>query len=152
MLHGSLRRGFTFLEIMLVVLIIGILVSIVVPKFVGRTESARRSATALAIQQTEVSLQEFEYIYGRYPDSLEELVTPPEPPAGGEAQEFLDRVPVDPWNHDLVYNVPGENVGRRYDLYSMGPNGVDDRGQGDDIIPANARRDDSRSTSSRPGL
>lgn len=143
-MHRQRRRtGFTFLEIMLVVIIIGILASIIAPKFMGRSESARRTATALSLHNIEVSLQEFEFIYGRLPETLEELVNPPEPPTGGEPQEFLEEIPRDAWNRDFIFRVPGESVGRRYDLYSMGSNGVDDRGQGDDVVPSGARRGDS---------
>lgn len=133
MSRSAQRAGFTFLEIMLVVLIIGILVSIVVPNFIGKSEQARRQATNLAIRNTEVALGQFEIVYGAFPDELRDLVDPPEPPAGGDVTPFLDEMPKDAWQHVLQYNYPGEYGGRYYDLYSMGRNGTDDRGQGDDI-------------------
>ncbi|MBN1477205.1 type II secretion system protein GspG [Candidatus Sumerlaeota bacterium] len=132
--HRS-RQGFTFLEIMLVVLIIGILVSIVVPKFGGRTQQARRSATALAISNTQLSIEEFEINYGRYPDDLDELLDPPTPIEGGEPLEYLDRTPEDAWGEPLIYIYPAEYGGRHFDLYSSGENREDERGEGDDITP-----------------
>jgi general secretion pathway protein G len=135
MIHSTLRRlGFTFLEIMLVVLIIGILVSIVAPRFAGRTRQGRVIATKMGLNSTETAVAEFEFIYSRYPESLEELLHPPESDFGGEPPEFFDTFPTDGWQHRLIYNQPAELGGRHYDLYSMGGNGVDDRGQGDDIV------------------
>ncbi len=129
------RFAFTFLEIMLVVLIIGILVSVVVPKFAKRGEQARRSAAMMSIRGIETALLEFEMNYGRFPDDLEELVDPPDPPAGGEPLEYLDRIPRDPWGHRFIYNFPAEHSGDDFDLYSSGNNGMDDQGEEDDIAP-----------------
>lgn len=139
------RRGFTFLEIMLVVLIIGILVSIVVPRFGSSSRQARINAARLAIRSTELAIDQFEIHYGHYPRDLQELVNPPPPDDRNmETPEFLDRMPEDAWGHPLIYNFPPEIGGRHFDLYSMGPNGVDDRGGEDDITNIVAEDTSSR--------
>lgn len=138
----SRRRGFTFLEIMLVVLIIGILVSLVVPRLGGRVTTARETAARTTLRGVEQALELFFYEYDRYPEDLDELLSPP-PPLGnpdGEPEEYLDESPRDPWGNVVIYNYLEDEDD--FDLYSMGPNGEDDGGEGDDVLPRVSRDDD----------
>ncbi len=127
------EKGFTLIELMLVVIIIGVLVSMVVPRLVGRSEEARVAASRADIKANiSVALDLYELDSGKYPateDGLMALVTKP-----GSAVKwkgpYLKKEPVDPWGRKYLYKSPGEHS-KDYDLYSCGPDGVE--GGGDDV-------------------
>jgi general secretion pathway protein G len=117
--------GFTLIEIMLVVIIIGILAGMVVPSFVGRSREARIKAAQGDIATLGTQLNLFELDKGKYPNSLSELVS-------GD-RKYIDAtgVPKDPWGNEYVYKPAGDG----YTLKSCGPDGVE--GTEDDVSPAN---------------
>jgi len=118
-------KGFTLIELMLVVIIIGVLVSMVVPRLVGRSEEARISAAKADIYANiSVALDLFELDNGKFPSTLSELRS-----KTGKGP-YLKREPRDPWGNPYSYVFPGEN-NPDYDLYSYGPDGKE--GGGDDI-------------------
>lgn len=120
-------RGFTLIEIMVVVLILGILAAIVVPRVMDRPEQARRVKARQDIRALESALNLYKLDNYQYPTTdqgLEALVhkpTDPEPPHWKEGG-YIDRVPLDPWGHPYQYLSPGEHGA--FDLYSLGPDGV----------------------------
>jgi general secretion pathway protein G len=121
------RKGFTLIELMLVVIIIGVLVSMVMPRLVGRSEEARTAACRADINANiATALDLYELDNGKYPPGLETLLT--KTPAG--KGPYLKREPLDPWGRKYLYRSPGEH-NNDYDLYSYGPDGVD--GGGDDV-------------------
>jgi general secretion pathway protein G len=126
------QRAFTLIELLLVLVILGILAAIVVPKFAGRTEQARITAAQTQISSFSTALDAFEVDNGYYPkgrNGLEDLVTQPRD-AQNWRGPYLKDVPKDPWNNDYVYESPGKH-NSAYDLLSMGPDG---RTGGDDDI------------------
>jgi general secretion pathway protein G len=130
------RRGFTFLEIMLVVMIIGLLAAVVGPRIVGQGQKARMRTTAIAIKSMGTALKQYELDLGTFPstsDGLAALITRPNGVddkmwAGPYIEE--DSVPKDAWNHPYGYRYPPQE-GQFFDLYSIGPDGQE--GTEDDI-------------------
>lgn len=125
-------KGFTFLEIMFVVVIIGILLALVGPRLLGKAEKARKTATEAQIHGLESSIKNFELDMGRLPKKLDELV---EEDASDKSWDgpYVDKdvVPVDGWKQDFNYKVPGEHNKRSFDLWSNGPDKAE--GTEDDI-------------------
>jgi len=120
------QSAFTLIELLLVLVILGILAAIVVPKFSGRTEQARITAAHSQISSFGTALDAFEVDTGSYPKGgrgLNELVQ-----ASGEVQNWRGPylksetgIPKDPWGNDYVYECPGRHNPNGYDLSSMGP-------------------------------
>ena len=121
-----LRKGFTLIELMIVIVILGILATIVVPRFMGREEQARRIAAKVQIKNFETALAMFKLDNGFYPDTEQGLQALVEKPAGGRVpgnwKQYLPKVPKDPWASDYVYICPGLD-GRDYDIISFGQDG-----------------------------
>jgi len=129
------RAGFTLLEIMVVIVILGLLAALVVPKLIGRTEEAKRTQTRIQIKNLEQALQLFKLDNGFYPGTeqgIEALVRAPEigrVPKNYRKGGYLDRVPKDPWGNVYVYVSPGTQGD--YDISSYGADGVAG-GEGED--------------------
>jgi general secretion pathway protein G len=144
-LTQSRRQAFTLIELLLVLVILGILAAIVVPKFSGRTEQARITAAKTQIATFKTALDAFEVDNGYYPrgnDGLQELIHQPSN-AQNWRGPYLDatEIPLDPWGNPYVFESPGRQLQSAYDLMSMGPDGK--LGGEDDITnwqPASGQR------------
>ena len=131
------EQGFTFIEIMVVVIILGVLAAIVLPKFTGRTKEARVNAAQSQLGVFSTALDAYELDNGMYPTSeqglkalMEQATTPPVPKRW-KGPYLQKQVTADPWSGQYVYKCPGERNPRSYDLLSFGP---DEREGGDDDI------------------
>jgi general secretion pathway protein G len=128
------RQGFTLVEVLVVVVIIGLLAGLVVPRIVGRGEEAKRTAAKVQISELEQALDLFRLDNGFYPTTeqglealVEEPTSSPEPRnyrSGG----YIKKIPVDPWGSPFVYRSPGDHG--EFDLFSPGPDG-EEGGEGD---------------------
>ena len=128
------QKGFTLIEVLLVMVIITVLAAVVVPKFTGRSEDARITAAHTDIANLEVALDAYEVDNGKYPSKSEGLKALVEnrSNAGNWKGPYLKRgVPNDPWGNAYVYTQPGRHNTYGYDLYSFGPDGKE--GGDDDI-------------------
>jgi general secretion pathway protein G len=123
------KRGFTLVEIMLVVVIIGILAALVIPKIAGNTERARVTAAQADINGgIKSALGQYEVDMGFYPKGLQDLLVQPANAKNWHGP-YLDKLPVDPWGNAYIYYFPGKHNPNGYDLLSIGPDqkeGTDD--------------------------
>jgi len=120
------QRAFTLIELLLVLVILGILAAIVVPKFSGRTEQARMTAAQSQIATFGPALDAFEVDNGYYPkgkSGLNDLVQQPRDAQGWRGPYLKSDIPLDPWGHPYVYEYPGKHNPASYDLMSLGPDG-----------------------------
>ena len=127
------QRGFSLLELLAVLVILGILAGVFAPKFLGQAESAKRKAAKLEIDQIGQSLDLYKLEIGRYPTTQEGLAALVTAPSGTTNWNgpYLKKttVPKDPWGNEYKYVSPGaEN--RPYDIISMGSDGKEG-GDGD---------------------
>lgn len=128
------RHSFTMVELLLVLVILGTLAAIVVPKFTGRSEQARITAAQTQIANIEVCLDAFEVDNGYYPegeDGLIDLIEEPEEATNWHGPYLKKAISLDPWKNLYIYTCPGEVNTNGYDLMSMGPDGRE--GGEDDI-------------------
>ena len=122
------KQGFTLIELMLVVIIIGALVAMVMPRFVGRGEQAKAAAARADIQANiATALKLYELDNGNFPateEGLSALMGKPSS-AGNWNGPYIERKPVDPWGREYKYKCPGEHRQADYDLYSLGKDGIE---------------------------
>lgn len=113
--RGS-TAGFTLIEMLLVVVIIGILVSVAVGKFAHKATEAKITATEASINSIKMAIVQYEMEKSKYPESLADLVN------GDKHYLDQEKVPTDPWGHEFRYYLKGDLVKIR----SAGPDGVVD--------------------------
>lgn len=130
------EQGFTLMEIMIVVIIIGLLAALVGPKLFGHVDKAKKETARAQIQNFGSALDALRLDVGRYPSSEEGLRALREKPSGMEAWKgpYLQKeVPADPWGKPYVYRCPGQNGD--YDILSYGQDGVEGgEGNNEDIV------------------
>ena len=129
----SRGHGFTLIELMVVVVILGILAAVVIPRVMDRPEQARISAAKNNIRAISSALDMYRLDNFRYPSTdqgLDALVSPPDlQPLPENWNRYMNRIPLDPWGNEFLYLQPGASSDA--DVFSPGPNGRP--GDGDDI-------------------
>ena len=137
--NGSMRlrdrSGFTLIEIMVVIVILGLLAALVVATLLGRTEAAKKTQARIQIKNIEQALGLFKLDNGFYPatdQGIEALIKIPDAgrvPKNYRTDGYMARLPKDPWGNPYVYVSPGAN--RDYDISSYGADGAPG-GEGED--------------------
>lgn len=124
-LGARMRRGFTLIELMVVLVIIGVLAALIVPNVLDRTDDARATAARADINNLMQALKLYKLDNQRYPSAeqgLEALTTKPTtgvvPP---NWRKYLDKLPADPWGRPYQYIYPG--VKGELDIFSLGADG-----------------------------
>ena len=112
--------GFTMMELLIVIVILGLLASLVAPKFFGQLGTAERGVAAAQMHAFETALDTYRLDLGNYPEKLEELRQSDKPRWDGP---YLPKeLPLDPWKNPYVYIVPGDD-GNPYKILSYGADG-----------------------------
>ncbi len=124
--------GFTLIEVMVVIIILGLLAAIVMPRLVGQTDKARYEQAKIQMRILEDALKRYKLENGRFPNTgqgLQALVqkpsTPPVP-RNWNRGGYLDKpeIPLDPWGNEFIYVSPGQH-GPDYDIMSLGADGLE---------------------------
>ena len=122
---GRGAAGFTLIEVMVVIVILGVLAALVVPRVVGRTDDARATAARQDIATVMQALKLYRLDNSRYPSmeqGLQALVTAPTvEPLPRNWKSYLDRLPRDPWGKPYAYLNPGARG--EIDVFSLGADG-----------------------------
>jgi general secretion pathway protein G len=143
--RGS-EEGFTLLEILIVVTIIGVLMSIVATRFLGQAQGAKIKMAGMQVEKTASVIEFYRLDNGTYPTTdqgLEALVSPPS--SGPQPRRYQpggyakDQDLKDPWGGSLVYQAPGRVNSSGFDLCSLGPDGQPG-GDGDNSDICNYRQ------------
>ena len=131
--HQKHQGGFTLIEIMVVVVILGILAATIIPQFVGTTHDAKVGAAKAHIAELESALERFNIHMDRHPTTEEGLKALVEAPAGEESKwrgPYIKLLRADPWTVPYQYRNPGTHHADSFDLWSRGADKADG-GQGD---------------------
>ena len=134
------EKGFTLIELMVVIVILGILAGLIVPRIMGRPDEARQAKARIQLESLETALKLYKLDNGNYPSTEQGLNALVEQPTVGTSVKnwrqggYLEKgkVPKDPWDNDYVYISPGAHGD--YDLISRGADGEPDgEGKNKDI-------------------
>lgn len=127
------RKGFTLIEVLVVLIILGLIAAIIVPRITGRVDEAKIEQTKIQMKAIKNALEQYKLDNGFYPTTeqgLRALVErPTTPPVPKKWRRYLDKVPKDAWGRDFIYISPGVN--NPFELKSLGPDG--EEGTEDDL-------------------
>ena len=124
------QSGFTLVEVLLVVVIIGILMGVAMPKLSGQRRRAEISAAKADVEGIGTALRLYELDMGEFPKSLQGLLSAPGNARNWNGPYLEKGLPTDPWGNPYVYSSPGSHNPHSYDLKTLGPDGAE---SGDDI-------------------
>ncbi|MBU2971763.1 type II secretion system major pseudopilin GspG [Pseudoalteromonas sp. C2R02] len=114
------QNGFTMIELLIVIVILGLLASLVAPKFFNQLGTAERGIASAQMNAFETALDTYRLDMGSYPEKLEDLRKSDKPRWDGP---YLPKdLPLDPWGNPYVYTIPGED-GNPYKIMSFGADG-----------------------------
>jgi len=103
------KGGFTLVEIMLVIVIIGILAAVAAPKLTGNTKKAMIAKAKAEMKGMKLAIELYEIDNGAFPPSLEALMTSPGTAVNWNGP-YMDKIPQDPWGKPYIYSASGNNI------------------------------------------
>ena len=115
------QRGFTLVELLLVLVILALIAGLVLPGIIGKAESAKAKAASSQISRISMSVESFYLDTGRTPSSLDDLVNEPSGASGWNGPYIKNSLLKDPWGRPYQYRVPGEHGD--FDIQSFGADG-----------------------------
>ena len=124
----SPRRGFSLIELLLVLVILSMLSGLVIFNVAGRAEKAKKTGAKADISSIETELEVYNVDNGAYPTSdegLQALITAPGSAKSWQGPYLKRGIPKDPWGNPYEYRCPGQHNTTGFDLFSHGPNGQD---------------------------
>ena len=134
------RAGFTLIEVLLVLAILGVIAALVVPNLLGQQERANVKSTQSAIKTFQTTVESYALAHnGRPPqgsqDEANQALMNPQSADGRTEEPYTDQTFKDAWGEPLFYQFPGshQTIKTKPDIWSAGPNGVNEDGGGDDI-------------------
>lgn len=133
------RSGFSLLELLIVLGLIALLSAMVVPQLLGRQEEASIRTTRDSIRHLELALRHYgvrhDAAYPQGNDDVYDLLLAPIDENGQPLPPYLESIPRDAWGEPLCYQYPPTQQTRvdKPDIWSLGPNGLDEHGNGDDV-------------------
>jgi len=125
--HGTAQRGFTLIEVMVVIVILGVLAALIVPKVMGRPDEARIVAAKQDLAALSQALKLYKLDNRHYPSTDQGLQALVQKPSSGPSADnwktggYLERLPKDPWGNNYQYLSPGVNG--EFDVFSYGADG-----------------------------
>ena len=127
--HINREAGFTLIELMVVIVILGLLAGLILPRFIGQSDTAKQQAARTQMALLEIALKLYKLDNGSYPSTEQGLKALVEPPAVGNLPKnwrkggYLEKgkVPKDPWKNDFLYVCPGSHGD--FDITSLGADG-----------------------------
>ena len=120
-IHRNGQRGFTLVELLLVLVILALIAGLVLPGIIGKAESAKAKAASSQISRISMSVESFYLDTGLTPDSLDDLVNEPSGANGWNGPYIKNSLLKDPWGRPYQYRAPGEHGD--FDIQSFGADG-----------------------------
>lgn len=134
--HRDSTQGFTLIEILVVIIVLGLLAALVAPSIIGRVSEAKSAAARTQIELLGLALDNYRLDNGSYPtteqglDALRDRPTREPIPSNWKGPYLRKALPLDPWGKPYIYRSPGEHTPSGYDLSTLGrdgqPGGVDE--------------------------
>lgn len=123
------QQGFTLLELMIVIVILGILGAVVAPRFMDEPDKARVTQAKIQIENFSTAIKKFYLDNGFYPTTDQGLEALVEKPAGGRTPKnypengYMSKIPQDPWGNEYIYTAPGRKT--PFEIMSYGADGTE---------------------------